>query len=49
MKEVLDRICALKNPDPSTDQGIEIGQLSHAKVRSSLLRRKHESREEAIV
>jgi len=49
MKEVLDRICSLKNLDPGTDQGVEIGQLSHAKVRSSLLRRKHESKEEVAV
>ena len=31
------------------DQRIEIGQLFHAKLRSSLLRRKHESKEEFAV
>jgi UDP-GlcNAc:undecaprenyl-phosphate GlcNAc-1-phosphate transferase len=48
MKEALARICALKNTDPTTDQGIEIDQLSHARVRSSLLRRKHASKEAAF-
>jgi UDP-GlcNAc:undecaprenyl-phosphate GlcNAc-1-phosphate transferase len=49
MKEALSRICSLKSDHPDEEQGVEIGQLSHAKVRSSLLRRKHASRAEVAI
>ena len=41
MKTVLARICSLKGSYSATDKIIKISQLSHAKVRSSILRRKH--------
>jgi UDP-GlcNAc:undecaprenyl-phosphate GlcNAc-1-phosphate transferase len=41
MKMVLMRICSLKNSYSTTDKVIKISQLSHAKVRSSILRRKY--------
>jgi hypothetical protein len=49
MKDALARICSLKNLVPGTDPKIEIGPLSHARVRSSLLRRKHAHSTEAAV
>lgn len=41
MKMVLVRICSFKDSYSATDKIIKISQLSHAKVRSSILRRKY--------
>jgi hypothetical protein len=40
MKMVLVRICSLKDSYSAKDKVIKINQLSHAKVRSSILRRR---------